>query len=174
VTWCRADQRDTWTGTIVPTMPNNSGVPTWPELRFASVTDGTSNTLLLGEKFVPVDHHRTALAWGDNEHWAQGNRWVATRHAIHQPRRDSRETTATKEVPPPNAPSAGGACGPWGLGPVGSGGGYYDYWGSAHPGGFNVALTDGSVRIIQYTINLQVLQALSHRGDGQVVNSGSL
>jgi prepilin-type processing-associated H-X9-DG protein len=139
----------------------------------ANITDGSSNTLLLGEKFVAIDHYRTALQWGDNEHWAQGNRWVATRHAIHQPRQDSRETTATVEVPPPNAAQNSGNCGPWGLGPIGGGGGYYDYWGSAHAGGFNAALADGSVRMIRYNIALAVLQGLSHREDGAVVDSNT-
>ena len=171
-TWCPADEQNTWNGTIVPS--HHPGGARWPEISMANVTDGTSNVILLGEKFVVTDHYRTALSWGDNEHWAQGNRWVATRHAIHQPRKDTRETAATKEVPPPNAGSTGGRCGPWGLGPVGSGGGYYDYWGSAHPGGFNVALTDGSVRLLQYNINLPVLQALSHRWDGQAIDGASL
>jgi prepilin-type N-terminal cleavage/methylation domain-containing protein len=172
VTWCPAGEASTWNGTIVPTW-NNARTTPWQPVRMANITDGSSNTLLLGEKYVSVDHYRTALQWGDNEHWAQGNRWVATRHAIHQPRQDSRETAATVETPPPNAAQNSGNCGPWGLGPIGGGGGYYDYWGSAHPSGFNAALSDGSVRVIRYNISLPVLQALSHRGDGQVADSDS-
>ncbi|HXG13352.1 MAG TPA: DUF1559 domain-containing protein [Gemmataceae bacterium] len=175
-TWCPANETTTWTGVIVPNEVNNGGwIPLTP-VRMASITDGTTNTLLLGEKFVSIDHYRTALQWGDNETWALGNRWGVTRHAIHQPRQDTLETAATKEVPPPNynAPGINGRCGPWGLGPVGSGGGYYDYWGSPHPGGFNAALVDGSVRVIRYSIRLPVLQALSDRADGQVVDQNEL
>ncbi len=171
-TWCPANDPNTWNGTIVPSRLN--ATTPWRVCRIADVTDGTSNTLMLGEKFVPVDHYRTAAAWGDNEHWAQGNRWGATRHAIHQPRGDVRESAATKEVAPPNAGSVGGRCGPWGLGPVGGGGGYYDYWGSAHPSAFNAALADGSVRPIRYNIPLTVLQALSDRADGQAFDSSGL
>ncbi|HZN34363.1 MAG TPA: DUF1559 domain-containing protein [Pirellulaceae bacterium] len=168
--WCPADRQDTWNGTIVPSSLNNN--TPWRLCRIADVTDGTSNTLLLGEKFVPVDHYRTALAWGDNEPWLQGNRWIHTRHAIHQPRMDIRATTATQEVVPPTAPTPG-FCGPW-HGAPNTGGGYYDYWGSAHPGGFNGALADGSVRVIRYNLALNVLNALSDRADGTAFDSSGL
>jgi prepilin-type N-terminal cleavage/methylation domain-containing protein/prepilin-type processing-associated H-X9-DG protein len=171
-TWCPANEISTWNGTIVPSQVNNGGWKDVGPVRFTDVTDGTSNTLLLGEKFVTTDHYQTAAEWGDNNWWCHGNSWITTRNAIHQPRQDTRETVETKEVPPPNFgdPGISGRCGPWGLGTVGSGGGYYDYWGSPHPGGFNAALTDGSVRLIRYSINLVVLQALSNRSDGQVVD----
>jgi len=166
-TWCPATSPETFNGTIVPNMANNQTI--WRLCRFADVTDGTSNTLLLGEKFVPVDFYRSASAWGDNEPWAGGNSWAHTRHAIHQPRMDIRATTAAQEVVPPNS---GGACGPWHGAPT-TGGGYYDYWGSAHPGGFNVALADASVRVMRYNVLLTTLQALSNRGDGQAVDSSA-
>jgi hypothetical protein len=173
VTWCPANETSTWTGTIVPNEVNNAGWKPVGTVKIASISDGTTNTLLLGEKFVATNHYATAAQWGDNNSWTNGNSWITTRHAVHQPRQDSVETTATKEVPVPNFNAAGinGRCGPWGLGAVGSGGGYYDYWGSPHPGGFNAALSDGSVRVIRYTISLDVLQALAHRADGRVVDN---
>lgn len=171
-TWCPANEVSTWTGVIVPSEVNNGGWRQVPPVRMAMVMDGTSNTLLLGEKFVATDHYVSAAQWGDNNSWTNGNSWITTRHAIHQPRLDSRESTATKETAPPNAQASGinGRCGPWGLGAVGSGGGYYDYWGSAHPGAFNVAMADGSVSLIRYNISLAVLQTLSDREDGRVAD----
>jgi prepilin-type N-terminal cleavage/methylation domain-containing protein/prepilin-type processing-associated H-X9-DG protein len=170
-TWCPANEAGTWKGVIVPSWVNNGGWQPVGKVTIAGIADGTTNTILISEKFVSTDHYNTALQWGDNEHWAQGNRWVGTRHAAHQPRQDQRESTATKEVPVPNfnAPGINGRCGPWGLGAVGSGGGYYDYWGSAHPGGFNAAMADGSVQNLKYSISLDVLRALSDRADGLVV-----
>jgi prepilin-type processing-associated H-X9-DG protein len=44
-------------------------------------------------------------------------------------------------------------------------------FGSAHPGGFNIAFCDGSVHIINYAIDQQVYQRLCNRSDGQVVNA---
>jgi prepilin-type N-terminal cleavage/methylation domain-containing protein/prepilin-type processing-associated H-X9-DG protein len=175
-TWCPANEIGTWTGVIVPSEVNNGGWIAVPPVRIATVTDGTSNTLLLAEKFVAIDHYTSAAQWGDNNSWTNGNSWITTRNAIHPPRPDSRESTATKETPAPNASAAGinGRCGPWGLGAVGSGGGYYDYWGSAHSGGFNAAMADGSVRLIRYNIPLAVLQTLSDRADGLSVDSSAL
>jgi prepilin-type N-terminal cleavage/methylation domain-containing protein/prepilin-type processing-associated H-X9-DG protein len=175
-TWCPANEVSTWTGVIVPSEVNNGGWRAVPAVKIASLTDGTTNTLLLAEKFVSTDHYATAAQWGDNNWWGHGNSWITTRHAAHQPRQDQLESTATKEVPVPNfrAPGVNGRCGPWGLGRVGSGGGYYDYWGSAHPGGFNAAMADGSVRVLRYSVSLNVLRALSDRADGQIVNHNEL
>src|SRR5262245_20656214 len=175
-TWCPANEVNTWTGVIVPNEVNNGGWTPVPPVRMATITDGTSNTMLLGEKFVATDHYISAAQWGDNNSWTNGNSWITTRNAVHQPRQDTRETAATKETPVPNAqaPGINGRCGPWGLGGVGSGGGYYDYWGSAHPGGFNAAMADGSVRVIRYNIALPLLQTLSDRGDGNAADTSSL
>jgi prepilin-type processing-associated H-X9-DG protein len=43
--------------------------------------------------------------------------------------------------------------------------------GSNHPGGFNAAFADGSVRFIKSTINPMTLKALITRAGGEVVNS---
>jgi prepilin-type N-terminal cleavage/methylation domain-containing protein/prepilin-type processing-associated H-X9-DG protein len=173
VTWCPPDHASTWNGVIVPGWVNAPGQG-WTRVdpvRITSITDGTTNTLLLGEKYVSTNYYTTASQWGDNEPWAEGNRWIHTRHAIHQPRQDNPGSAATQEVPPPNAVAAGN-CGPWhGSDPIG---GYYDYWGSPHSGGFNGAMADGSVRVIRYTIPLPVLQLLSNRSDGQTIDESAL
>ncbi len=44
--------------------------------------------------------------------------------------------------------------------------------GSIHPGGFNAAFADGSVRFIKTTIDLNVFRALITRAGGEVVNQG--
>jgi prepilin-type N-terminal cleavage/methylation domain-containing protein len=169
--WCPADAVDTWNGTIIPGMLSAINATTGPTfvgpIRITSIKDGTSNTLLLGEKSVTTTHYSTALQWGDNEPWAWGNSWGHTRNANQQPRQDAPYSSAMTGAVPANASANPGKCGPWGLGATG---GYFDYWGSAHPGGFHGALADGSVRTIRYEIPLVVLQALSHRADGRVVD----
>jgi len=45
--------------------------------------------------------------------------------------------------------------------------------GSPHPGGFNAAMADGSVRFFKNTIDLNVLKALITRAGGEVVNRGA-
>ena len=42
--------------------------------------------------------------------------------------------------------------------------------GSRHPGGFNAAMADGSVRFFKTTIDLNVFRALITRSGGEVVN----
>src|SRR5262249_26085353 len=55
-TWCPANEVSTWTGVIVPNEVFNGGWIKVPSVKVASITDGTTNTLLLGEKFVTIDH----------------------------------------------------------------------------------------------------------------------
>src|SRR5262249_48618082 len=143
--WCPANEVSTWTGVVVPSEVNNVSWLKVSAVRVADITDGSTNTLLLGEKFVARDPYQTAQQWGDTQAWAYGNSGVHPRGANQQPRQDSVETTATKGATAPNAQASGvnGRCGPWGIGAAGAG--YYDYWGSAHPGGFNAAMADGSV-----------------------------
>jgi prepilin-type N-terminal cleavage/methylation domain-containing protein len=180
VTWCPANDPSTWTGTIVPSYVDatsngrySSKVAT---VSITAIADGTSNTLLFGEKFVTVDQYSTGAEWGDNNSAVgTGNTWISGRVAVHQPRQDQISSASTQEVPVPNAraPGINGRCGPWGLGSPSGGGGYYDYWGSPHASGFNAALSDGSVRNISYGINLVVLQALATRAGGEVFDANS-
>ncbi len=173
--WCPANEVGTWHGVIVPGFVNNNGWQKVPAVAIPAIADGTSNTLLLGDKFVTTDQYTSGNEWGDNNFWGHGGSWITFRCANQQPRQDQPESAATKGQQPANynAPGINGRCGPWGTGPVGSGGGYYDYWGSAHAGGFNVALTDGSVRLLRYDIPLATLKALQDRDDGLVVNQSA-
>src|SRR5262249_26661527 len=108
VTWCPANEANTWNGTIVPAYVNTPPgytSTTWVKVgnvTIPAISDGTSNTLLLGEKFVSTDQYATGAEWGDNNTWAIGNTWISTRCAAHQPKRDQPESTLTKETPVPN------------------------------------------------------------------------
>ena len=44
--------------------------------------------------------------------------------------------------------------------------------GSSHPGGFNAALADGSVRFFKSTIDLTVFRGLITRAGGEIINAG--
>jgi prepilin-type N-terminal cleavage/methylation domain-containing protein/prepilin-type processing-associated H-X9-DG protein len=183
-TWCLANVPSTWDGVIVPSFLQRFD----PTLRttvwdvpngtvsIADVADGTSSTLLLGEKFMLTSQYRTGNQWGDNfSPVGHGATWISYRVTLHRPRQDQRGTQDTTEVLNP-PPTYRGQCGPWTSvnGPYDTGAGYYDYFGSAHPSGFNAAFCDGSVRSLSYSINLSVFRALSTRAGGEVVDQSAL
>src|SRR5207249_416218 len=87
-TWCPANEVSTWNGVIIPSEVNNNGWQKVGTVRLTSIIDGTSNTLILGEKFITTESYSAAVDWGDNRTWANGNTWISTRNAIHQPRQD--------------------------------------------------------------------------------------
>jgi hypothetical protein len=45
-----------------------------------------------------------------------------------------------------------------------------DYFGSAHSGGFNASMSDGSIHLISYDIDLDAFKALTNRRDGQIID----
>ena len=106
----------------------------------AHVTDGLSNTYLVGEKYVWPERYTTGNDLGDNECMYIGDneditRWGGT---SYKPRRDQR------------------------------GGAYRLIFGSAHHAGFNMCFCDGSVRNIVWSIDLTTHGNLANRKDGNV------
>jgi prepilin-type processing-associated H-X9-DG protein len=129
-------------------------------VNFAGITDGLSNTMLIGEKAVNKLTYQSGQdkTWGDDQGYAEGLAWDNIRYG-----------TLTDACGAPNNPvqdqQSPPACG----GPTSPAWPNW-HWGSAHPGGFNVALADGSVRLVSYTISLQVQFDLCNRMDGLVFN----
>ncbi len=101
----------------------------------ADVRDGTSNTLLLSEKRMNLSKMGTMQA-NDNEGYTCGWNHDTVRHTNWDPRPDFQH--------PSN---------------------YDDRFGSSHPGGLNVLLCDGSVRFVQYSVDLEQWKRLGHRQD---------
>jgi prepilin-type processing-associated H-X9-DG protein len=147
-------------------------------LSFNALTDGLSNTMLIGEKAV---NSLTAQSgsdgtWGDDEGYVFGVAWDTLRYGQggpggnFTPFADAWGFPAhpVQDQPCPSnfSPSKPGANDTSPTFP-----GWPNYrWGSAHSSGFNVVLCDGSVRSISYNIDLAVLSYLCARNDGQVFN----
>jgi prepilin-type N-terminal cleavage/methylation domain-containing protein/prepilin-type processing-associated H-X9-DG protein len=111
--------------------------------RMADITDGTSNTLLAGDKRL----NRASLGQpqkDDDTGYASGF--------------DADVIRATTRPPLPdyNAPSGDGDM----------------RFGSSHTGVFNVVFADGSVRSLSYSISPTTFSYLGSEADGQVINSG--
>jgi prepilin-type N-terminal cleavage/methylation domain-containing protein/prepilin-type processing-associated H-X9-DG protein len=144
-----------WYGSIwsVPATANYNGVITRAgsnpkKVTMGHVTDGTSNTMVIGEKWVRRDRYQTG-DWNDQAGWADG--WSA----------DVIRYTALPPVPDANL--------------VGTGGTFSGYeFGSAHPNGINAVFADGSVRSIRFGVDPTLFNFLGHRCDGRVLDLSGL
>lgn len=114
--------------------------------RFADLVDGTSDTIMVGEKRLC----RTTLNTGvtDDDHgYSIG--W-------------DMDTVARTDFPPDQ--DAVGECVIGGAYP------WNGRMGSSHPAAFNAAFADGSVRSIRYSVKPTVFTYLGHINDGKVIS----
>jgi prepilin-type N-terminal cleavage/methylation domain-containing protein/prepilin-type processing-associated H-X9-DG protein len=127
-------------------------------ITISAISDGTSNTVMVGEKYVSTDKYGGGQ-WGDNNSWANGSTWISARHSRRPPGQDS---PAAQEAARRNLP--------W-RDPSGQNtdAGMWDFFGSAHPSGFNVVFCDGSVRSVKYSVDLTNWQNMVARNDGNIV-----
>lgn len=126
------------------------------QVGFADVTDGLSNTLMLGERPASAD---LQFGW-----WYAGVGQLGTGSA------DLILGVREQNLQPI---LAGSPCGP-GAYPFSSGQfsdpcAMFHFW-SPHPGGANFAFTDGSVRFQVYAVN-PLMPALASRAAGEVATS---
>jgi len=135
--------------------PQNTGVCLGhAELRTAAITDGLSNTYLVGEKYLDPDLYTTGTDLGDNENAFTGLNWDQTRTGSNSPP----GSTSYNYAPPARDTP-----------------GLVNFWsfGSAHAGIFVMALCDGSVRNINFSISPEVHRRLCNRADGLPIDGAS-
>ncbi len=144
-------------GAIIPAVPeqittDSNGKPylaKWKaQIRFASITDGTSNTTIFGEKHIRPNSLR-----GKNEDRSAFSA-VRNTHRRMMGRYVSGSTTELRPLLPPTAQAPALA---------------NSSFGSAHTGICQFAFGDGSVRALSTTTDLDVLTAYVTRGGGEVV-----
>jgi prepilin-type processing-associated H-X9-DG protein len=108
------------------------------------LTDGTSNTIFVGEKRLDLKAMGTYQC-DDNEGFTAGWDWDGVRWGNNPPKKD---------------PNANDAC--------------EVLFGSSHPGMANFVFGDGSVRSVRFTVDQVVFQRACVRNDGLPLDWSSL
>jgi prepilin-type N-terminal cleavage/methylation domain-containing protein/prepilin-type processing-associated H-X9-DG protein len=111
------------------------------EVTLAQVRDGLSHTYFCGEKYVNGDHYTDGMDGGDDQSAYCGFDADTGRFTYDTPLADYLNLGVSAMMS----------------------------FGSAHLGGFQMAFCDGSVRTIEYEIDLTTHQYLSNRDDGKVL-----
>ena len=117
------------------------------KVSFSKIPDGASKTIFAAEKWVHVTLYTTPCQ-GDDRGWAEGWDFDALRSTLLPPRQDG------QDPPPPCSDPTNP--------------GHYAL-GSAHSGGINAMFADGSVAFISYETDLENLNRMAHRSDGEIV-----
>ncbi|MEM8864248.1 MAG: DUF1559 domain-containing protein [Planctomycetota bacterium] len=123
------------------------------KVTFGKISDGTSKTIMLGEKRVDASRY-DASSWYDDQGWSDGWDPDTMRSSVCPPRPDTLADVEIDSCDPSNL----GTCAEAGMS-----------MGSAHPGGFNAAYADGSVQTVNYEVNFEVYVNLANRSDGEVI-----
>ena len=109
--------------------------------KMADVTDGVSNTYLVGEKYLCPDNYTNGADLCDNEGTWLGDNADRSRWTLVPPLEDTEGYCHT-----------------------------YYHFGSAHGTGFHMAFCDGSVQAMSYSIDAAVHENLGNRKDGMTID----
>jgi prepilin-type processing-associated H-X9-DG protein len=147
------------------TLPAGDAYTSWPDMsdmtgisflrsaiRVADITDGTTNTYLIGEKYLNPDHYTDGGAGGDDWDMYTGFQNDVARSTYYN------STTGSAWIPFQDR----------------SGFDYDDQFGSPHSDGINMSFCDGSVRSISYSIDAETHRCLGNRKDGEIIDGAKL
>jgi len=114
------------------------------EVLLAQVRDGSSNTLMAGEKYMdPDDYEDCGGNGGDDDGAFSGWNWDNTRYA--------NANTDSTRIPRQDQQGVD----------------HQSSFGSAHAGTWNAAFCDGSVHGLSYALDKDIFTRLGHRKDGE-------
>jgi prepilin-type N-terminal cleavage/methylation domain-containing protein len=138
------------TGKSINHVMDTGVIYTHSSVTMADITDGSSNTYLLGEKYLTPDNYTDCNVGFDDQSWDIGEDWDIDRWTGV-----TGSYTDASYMPVQDTP-----------------GGYYGMaFGSAHTAGFGMAFCDGSVQFINYAIDVKTHYCLGCRNDDQLVDA---
>jgi prepilin-type N-terminal cleavage/methylation domain-containing protein len=127
--------------------------------KLADFRDGTSNSILVSEKSLPLD--RFGADGGDNERWNNSG-WDEDNIRFHfVPVADDQAPSLNGHCQNPSTPKTGGNL-------------WRRMFGSSHPGGVNAVLGDGSVRFIKFTVDPSIFRRMSVIDDGEPLSADQM
>ena len=135
--------------------PGANGISyTLSAVRAAQITDGTSNTCLIGEKYQDPAGYESAVSYKHGDYAALTSATNSTRRVANGIKY-SISKTASPRLDSINDHT-------------------YHGFGSVHHGAFNMAFCDGSVRTVSYGIADDVHNSLANRRDGKTIDINEL
>jgi prepilin-type N-terminal cleavage/methylation domain-containing protein/prepilin-type processing-associated H-X9-DG protein len=133
-----------------------------PRVEIARIPDGSSNTLLLAEKWLHPNQH--GKDGGDNEPWVNAGwdecavRGGGGTYTYTHPKTNTSVTIPRTPKPDDEAPNPA------------TGSVWNQQFGSSHTGGVNSLMCDGSVRFVRFSVAADVWAAACSRAGGETLS----
>lgn len=136
---------------VPPYNANNQNGITFAQskIRMGQITDGTSSTYCIGEKYLDPTKYTNGQSAADDQNIFLGHDRDVNGYAFHDPDNPNNSLPPLQDRP--------GVDLNWNFG-------------SVHSAAFNMLFCDGSVRTVEYGIDMNIFRQHGGRNDGEVIS----